>query len=57
MPARIAAAAVGVISIAGGVRSAAAVHLPDDVAAADQLPVDVQLRNGRPVAVLLDAFA
>jgi hypothetical protein len=36
---------------------AAAGHLQDDVAAAHQLAADVQLRDGRPVAVGLDAFA
>jgi len=32
-------------------------HLADDVAAADELALDVELRDGRPVAVDLDAFA
>src|SRR5690606_34643568 len=32
-------------------------HLLDDVAAAHQLAADVQLRDGRPLAVDLDAFA
>src|SRR5690606_40675979 len=40
-----------------GVQFAAAGHLHDDVAAADQLTADVQLRDRRPVAVELDAFA
>src|SRR2546430_10991809 len=33
-----------------------AMHLAHDVAAADELAVHVQLRNGRPVRVLLDRF-
>src|SRR5882672_1423379 len=32
-------------------------HLADDVAAADELALDVELGNGRPVAELLDALA
>jgi hypothetical protein len=36
---------------------AAAVHLADDVGAADQLAFHVKLRNRRPLAVGLDAFA
>jgi hypothetical protein len=36
---------------------AAGVHLANDVGAADQLAIDIQLRNGRPVAEFLDAFA
>src|SRR3954447_13685998 len=32
-------------------------HLADDVAAADQLTLDVELREGRPVAELLEALA
>ncbi|EIL87179.1 hypothetical protein UU5_19211 [Rhodanobacter sp. 115] len=39
------------------VQFAAAVHLADDVGAADQLTLHVQLRNGRPAAEFLDAFA
>jgi len=33
------------------------VHLQHDVGAADEFALDVELRNGRPVAVALDAFA
>src|SRR5690606_32664683 len=40
-----------------GLQFAAVGHLLDDVAAADQLAVDVELRDRRPVAVGLDAFA
>src|SRR5215472_12217037 len=32
-------------------------HLADDVAAADKLALDIELRNGRPVRVGLDAVA
>ena len=32
-------------------------HLLDDVAAADEFPIDVELRNRRPVGEPLDAFA
>src|ERR1019366_3390539 len=32
-------------------------HLADDVAAADELALDVKLRNGRPVGIGLDAVA
>src|ERR1700722_897217 len=32
-------------------------HLADDVAAADELALDVELRNGRPVGEILDALA
>src|SRR5882757_7916124 len=32
-------------------------HLADDVAAADELALDVELRNGRPVRIGLDAVA
>ena len=32
-------------------------HLADDVAAADELALDVKLRNGRPVRIGLDAVA
>src|ERR1700759_1268957 len=30
-------------------------HLANDVAAADELALDVELRNGRPVGIFLDA--
>jgi len=33
------------------------VHLPHDVAAADEFAVDVELRDRRPVRVILDALA
>jgi hypothetical protein len=36
---------------------AAGVHLADDVAAADELPVDVELGDRRPARELLDALA
>src|SRR5690606_9675218 len=32
-------------------------HLPHDVAAADEFTLHIELRNGRPVAVDLDALA
>src|SRR5262249_23047049 len=32
-------------------------HLADDVAAADELALDVELRDGRPLAEVLDALA
>src|SRR5512145_1926036 len=32
-------------------------HLGDDIAAADELALDEQLRNGRPVGIFLDALA
>src|SRR3712207_1015726 len=32
-------------------------HLADDVAAADEFALDVELRDGRPVGVFLDALA
>src|SRR5437762_2817837 len=32
-------------------------HLANDVAAADELALDVELRNGRPVGIGLDAVA
>src|SRR5689334_14551765 len=31
-------------------------HLADDVAAADELALDVKLRDGRPVGIFLDAL-
>src|SRR5690606_35598216 len=40
-----------------GLELAALVHLPDDVAAADELTADVELRDGRPARVLFDALA
>src|ERR1035437_882021 len=33
------------------------IHLHHDVGAADELAFDIELRNGRPVAVFLDAVA
>ena len=36
---------------------AAGSHLGDDVATAHQLAVDIELRDGRPIAVNLDALA
>ena len=38
-------------------RSPCGVHLLHDVAAAEELAVDVELRDGRPARVLLDAVA
>src|SRR5262252_7995459 len=32
-------------------------HLADDIAAANELALDVELRNGRPVRIELDAVA
>ena len=32
-------------------------HLARDVAAADELALDVELRDGRPVGIVLDALA
>src|SRR5207344_3661658 len=32
-------------------------HLAHDIAAADEVPLDVKLRNGRPVGIGLDAVA
>ena len=36
---------------------AAFVHFRHDVRAADELPVDIQLRNGRPIGEVLDCLA
>src|SRR5215472_8937001 len=40
-----------------GLQFAGLEHLADDVAAADEFALDVELRNGRPVRVRLDALA
>jgi hypothetical protein len=59
-------AAAGSISMRGGLPVGSAEHvaelagiehLDDDVTAADQLPVHIELRDGRPVAIDLDAVA
>src|SRR5262245_54551905 len=46
--------ALGVQQVA---QLARAVHLAHDVAAADELALDVELRNGRPLTEVLDALA
>ena len=44
-------------SVEEGLQLAGLEHLADDVAAADELALDVKLRDGRPVGVFLDALA
>ena len=56
-PVRTAAAGSGRLLREQLLQLARLVHLAQDVAAADEFAVDVELRNRRPVGVFLDALA
>src|SRR5262249_47230368 len=48
---------VDALAVQEGAQLAGVVHLADDVAAADELALDVELRNRRPLREVLDALA